>query len=189
MWWLLVICELLIFYEATKGLFVGMGDPPGIIYSDGYGSVKIPPSAIRYGDTHGVIVLSWGWVWGVHTRWGFTHCHLESWPASCWLLRVTVRGVKLECRFWTFNLVVCPHHSLNHLAKAYHACMWYGALYVWLPCRIKASVVSFICISVCSSSRMQSISSLTFAVRDACNNALKLEHENEPARTILWVCC
>jgi hypothetical protein len=73
-----VICELLIFYDATKGLLVGMGDPPGIIYPDGYGSGEIPPPVTRYGDTRGVILLSWGWVWGVHTRWGFTHCHLES---------------------------------------------------------------------------------------------------------------
>jgi hypothetical protein len=71
-----VICELLIFYEATKGLLVGMGDPPGIIYLDGYGSGEIPPPTTRYGDTHGVILLSWGWVWRVHTRWEFTHCHL-----------------------------------------------------------------------------------------------------------------
>jgi hypothetical protein len=75
---LLVICELLIFYEATKGLLVGMGDPPSTIYPDGYGSGEIPPPATRYGDTRGVILLSWGLVWGVHTRWGFTHCHLES---------------------------------------------------------------------------------------------------------------
>jgi hypothetical protein len=59
-----------------KWLLVGMGDPPGIIYHDGYGSGEIPTPAIRYGDTHGVILLSWRWVWGVHTRWEFTHCHL-----------------------------------------------------------------------------------------------------------------
>jgi hypothetical protein len=57
----------LIFYVATKGLLVGMGDPPSIIYPDGYGSGKIPPPTTRYGDTRGVILLSWGWVWGVHT--------------------------------------------------------------------------------------------------------------------------
>jgi hypothetical protein len=66
-----VIGELLIFYEATKGLLVGMGDPPGIIYPDGYGSGEIPPPATRYGNTRGVILLSWGWVRGVHTRSGF----------------------------------------------------------------------------------------------------------------------
>jgi hypothetical protein len=39
---LLVICESLIFYVATKGFLVGMGDPPSIIYPDGYESGKIP---------------------------------------------------------------------------------------------------------------------------------------------------
>jgi hypothetical protein len=55
----------------------GMGDPPGLIYPSGYGSGEIPPPVIVYGDTRDVILLPQGWVWGVHTRWGFTHCRLE----------------------------------------------------------------------------------------------------------------
>ena len=51
----------------------GMGDPSGLIYPPGYGSGEIPPPMTVYGDTHSVILLSRVWVWGVHTRWGFTH--------------------------------------------------------------------------------------------------------------------
>jgi hypothetical protein len=36
-----------------------MGDPPGIIYPDRYGSGEIPPPATRYENTRGVILLSW----------------------------------------------------------------------------------------------------------------------------------
>jgi hypothetical protein len=57
-----------------------MGDPPGLIYPPGYGSGEIPPPITVYGDTRGVILLSRGWVWGVHTRWGFTHCQHYWWP-------------------------------------------------------------------------------------------------------------
>jgi hypothetical protein len=55
-----------------------MGDPSGLIYPSGYGSGEIPPPVIVYGDTHGVILLPRGWVWGAHTRWGFAHCHLDA---------------------------------------------------------------------------------------------------------------
>ena len=51
-----------------------MGDPPGLIYPPGYGSGEISSPISVYGDTRGVILLSRGWVWGVHTQWGFTHC-------------------------------------------------------------------------------------------------------------------
>jgi hypothetical protein len=71
-----VICELLIFYEATKGLFVGMGDPPGIIYPDRYGFPHLQPDiripTVSYGY-HGM---------GMSLRSPypirFTHCHLDS---------------------------------------------------------------------------------------------------------------
>jgi hypothetical protein len=58
-----VICESLIFYVAIKGFLVGMGDPPSIIYPDGYESGKIPPHTTRYRDTRGGSGES------------ITHCH------------------------------------------------------------------------------------------------------------------
>ena len=84
----------------------GMGDPPGQIYPPWYGSGENPPPITVYGDTCGVILLSWGWVWKVHTRWGFTHCQREVRPN--WFLSISYVPCK-PCIYLASRLALSPN--------------------------------------------------------------------------------